>query len=518
MTLLAVITPLRAQYLCEQVMALTDKDCYLSGERLCVRVDVTLAGGVASPSRVAYVEIADHRQLYAQAVLYLTDGQGWAEIPLPAGMHSGCYQLTAYTSCLRNFGEKCFFRSQVGIINGERLSRRDNIRFLPYARYVSNRELRYELLPKFTYHAGEEVTLMLPPADGRGCAVSLGHSGVHTHLPQGQPSVPSDSVLGPEMRFFPEYEGHIVNARRTDDSKRDVFSSRLVMVGKAATLYDGRLQSDSSTYSYFTQDLSGRLPTIVDAYDREGGSVPLQLSSPFARCLPQPLPLLDVYCQEAELIARATDARHIDAVSRWKMADTLACTLGYMSQEPDYCYDLDEYANMSSIREILIEFVQGVTRRKENGVNKLFTIDRITRQYSSWPALVLLDGLPVYDIDDILEYDSHLVRYVHIYTGNFFFGRSCCQGIISFVTRGGRLSNYKLDAAMHLLSYSFPQDHPVFEPYSVSSHGTLMWCPSVRSRQMVFEAPSAAGTYQICVQGRDSSGQPFRHQVEIVVE
>ena len=68
-----------AQTQVEQVIAYTDRDCYLTGERLCVRVDATIDGH-PSPSRVAYVEIADTRRMYAQCMVALQDGQGWAEI------------------------------------------------------------------------------------------------------------------------------------------------------------------------------------------------------------------------------------------------------------------------------------------------------------------------------------------------------------------------------------------------------------------------------------------------------
>ena len=81
-----------AQSKVEVVSAYTDKDCYLVGERLCVRVDASI-DGKPSASRVAYVEISDTLSMYAQCMVALRDGHGWAEIPLPTTMHSGCYQL-----------------------------------------------------------------------------------------------------------------------------------------------------------------------------------------------------------------------------------------------------------------------------------------------------------------------------------------------------------------------------------------------------------------------------------------
>ena len=93
-------------------------------------------------------------------------------------------------------------------------------------------------------------------------------------------------------------------------------------------------------------------------------------------------------------------------------------------------------------------------------MNRLFTRFENENGYSDWPALVLLDGMPVHDMDDILEYDARLLKYIEIYNQVFTFGSSVCQGVISFVSHQGRLSNYKLDEGSKLVMYDFPQDHP----------------------------------------------------------
>ena len=89
----------------------TDKDCYLAGEELWVELSVddeAYPGNVMS--RVAYVEICDTAQVRAQGKIALTDGRGWARIQLPSTMHSGMYQITAYTRYMRNLRSDSFPR------------------------------------------------------------------------------------------------------------------------------------------------------------------------------------------------------------------------------------------------------------------------------------------------------------------------------------------------------------------------------------------------------------------------
>lgn len=509
--LIAICTSSFAQIQCERIFAVTDKECYLSGERLCIRVDALMADDTPSASRVAYVEIADTRQMYAQTMVALAQGQGWAEIELPQRMHSGSYQVTVYTRAMRNFGVECFFRSIIGVINGEQLSRRDDVRFLPYQRYAP--ENIEGLLSSDTYVAGTEVVASLPESSAEGCSVSVYRGGVYSPLAQGTVSVAGE-IATSNVLFEPEYEGHIVCSEVSSDSA--LASVRMALVGQTASLYDGR-KSASGYFQYFVPEVYGKMPTLVSAYDMDGNSVPNKLSSPYANALPKKLPQLIVYAQEPELLARATAARRQRAVSEWLRGDSLVHSTGFMRCEPSFFYDLDEYTSMNTIRELLVEFVRGVRRQKHHGVNMLYTYEPETHRYSRWPALVLLDGVPVYDVDEILEYDSHLVKYVQVYNDRFFFGSSCCQGVISFITRHGRLSNYKLNAAQKLVSYAFPQNHPTYTNQTIDCHGTVLWVPSVHERVLKFVAPTEPGVYRVVIQGRDKEGVPFRKSTQFLV-
>ena len=96
----------------------TDKDCYLAGEKLWVKVclddDILPGNGM---SKVAYVEICDTAQVRAQGKVALQEGVGWACIQLPPTMHSGVYQLTAYTRYMRNLNPESFPRKHVAVLN-----------------------------------------------------------------------------------------------------------------------------------------------------------------------------------------------------------------------------------------------------------------------------------------------------------------------------------------------------------------------------------------------------------------
>lgn len=503
-----------AQSMCEQIIAYTDKDCYLTGERICVRVDVT-AGNNPSPSRVAYVEVADTHKMVTQCMVSLDEGQGWAELPIPNDIHSGTYQISVYTKALMNYGSETFYHSLVGIINGEKLSHQDNIAFLPYdSCHIGSTTVASQSIKK-SYTPGEEIRLPLPEFDTMGCAVTVCGAGLASDLPVGEVSIPCNIPLL-AFKTVPETGGHIVKSVSADGAGDDISYARLALVGKTASLCDGQRQADGSCL-YYTSAVYGNLPVMVNAFDKSGSPVPMTLVSPYAAVLPKELPKLTVCCQEEALSRRAAEARKQAIVNQWLHSDTLRHSLSFLSVNPEYLYDLDEWTQMKDIRELFLEFVKGISVQEHHANTMLYTIDKDTKRRSKWPALVLLDGMPVYDVDEILNYDAHLIKYIQIYSGVFNFGSSFCGGVISFVTRGGRLSNYKLKTGEQLMSYSFPQNHPVFKNYTSTDCGTLLWMPAYKSKELSVLAPAASGVYQVIIQGKSVYGKTIRQRVTFEV-
>lgn len=485
-----------AQNPVEKVLAMTDRECYLAGERLRVSVDVRLDDGTPSPSKVAYIEISDTKQICAQAMVALNNGIGWGEIALSDKMHSGNYQMTVYTRAMRNIGPDAYFKSVIGIINADRLSRRDDILFLPKEQYA---QMQNDSTSNSTfYREGNELVVNIPAESIGHCSVSIEHNSLNIDR-QSAPAEQLEKNRADDVVYTSEMEGHIVTARCVKSVNFTDFKTRLVLVGQTANVYDGQLQSDGS-FSYYTNNVYGTQPSLVNGYVQNGDAVQMKLVSPFAVSLPKSMPQLTVYCDKQDMVSRTLEARCQHAINEWLNVDSLVHSTGFMDSQPDQFYDLDEYVKFNTINEIIIEFVKGVKKKKTNGANFLYTFDTETRKYSMWPALVLLDGMPVYDIDEILSYDANLVKYVQIYNKRYTFGNSCCQGVISFITHKGRLSNYKLDAGSHLLSYSFPQDHPAFVNHIGEDRGVVYWNPCVETGQLRITLPINPGKYKVSLQ------------------
>lgn len=500
---------LQAQF-AEHIMVFTDKDCYVAGERLHVSVAVT--DGDRNPldlSKVAYVELSDTRGLQAQTMVQLTDGRGWADIALPATLHNGFYQLTAYTRNLLPQGEKAFWRSLIGVVNTQQLQAGDNVTFhQPDAAPAMRRQ----------YQAGQVANLSLPQDSGYVIrTLSVVRNPLRVSLFEAPD--PTDKQYATAADCLPELEGHIVRAITADGAVAT--QSRLAGVGKGFAVFDGLSSDGGRQWQYFTNGLTGSLPLVVNAYDANNRPIAMQVQSPYAEVLPKALPMMDVYADEAALRQRTLSAKAEAAFAQALAADTIEYTATLLSREPDRLYKVDEWTGFSSIREAMLEYVQDVRRRTIEGRTYLCSRNAETREYSRLPALVLLDGMPVNDIDEILAYDARLLEYIQIYSGSYVFGCTQCHGVVSFITHKGLLSNFQPDKGSRLMRYDFPQQRPAFtlpSSSSTSSSSTVCWNPCVESAAATFTVPSQPGIYQITLSGIDARGELFRSVSEMEVK
>ena len=377
----------------------TDRSWYLAGEAMTVSM-------TDDEARIAYAELCDTHGLAAGVVIGLKGGAGKGVIELPANLHSGYYMLSAYTRHNTEVSQRL-----IAVVNPLRKSANDDIEWIL-----------------------------------------------------------SDScwVLGFEERGTrneedtPEKEGHIIKARVKNVYDGNTFTASqicpsLSIVGKQIHYFEGKMVDDS-TAVFYTYGIQGRLPLVLSALTSTGVSLPIEMISPFAALLPKELPHLVFHYKRSEVEARSLDMqRHQQALTRQPSpASPQPSALSLFGTQPDQSYNLDEYRQFLTIREVLLEYVTCVRNVKINGISRLIVRKEQDVYNTSLPTLVLIDGMPVNDTERLLNYDARRVHYINIYAGQYTFGTGVYNGILSFVTRSGQLTNYPTEPNMQYLVYDFP--------------------------------------------------------------
>lgn len=386
----------------------TDRQWYLAGEAM--KVSITDSEG-----SIAYAELCDVHGLAASAVLSLKGGVGTATILLPADLHSGYYLLSAYTRSGNQASQQL-----VAVVNAFHRSLDDDIEWVK--------------------------------ADS--CWA------------QAEGAVHSVSQKAPDL---PELEGHIVKARVKNSYNGHTFRASqirpsLSVVGKQIHYFEGKMVNDS-TALFYTFGISGKLPIVLSAASFSGISLPIEVVSPFATLLPSELPHLLFHYLRSEVEARSLDMqRHgtvpslAGTVPNKPLAGTVPeKTNSLFGTKPNLSYNLDEYRQFLTIREVLLEYVNCVANYKVNGTSRLFVRKEQEHYDTSQPSLVLIDGMPVSDVERLLSYDARRIHYINIYSGQYTFGNGPYNGVLSFVTRSGQLTNYPVERNMQYLEYDFPK-------------------------------------------------------------
>ena len=398
----------------------TDRPWYLAGETMTV-------GVTADDALIAYAELCDTRGLATGTVVSLRNGTGTGILELPSDLHSGYYVLSVYT---RHSADVAF--RLVAVVNPLRKSADDDIEWVEDEEGGTRKEegdyLGGDSLPQIYSH----FSFLLPPS--------------------------SKTI---DLR---ETEGHIIKARIKNTYDGQTFTAAQItpsvgIVGKQIHYFEGKMVNDSMAV-FYTYGVRGRQPLVLSAVTSTGVSLPIEMISPFAVLLPESLPHLVFHYQRSEVETRSLDMqRHQKAIGLRdsqpaRVLDYDATVLG---TRPELTYNLDEYRQFFTVREVLLEYVNCVSNLKINDAPQLIVHIDQAPSASLWPSLVLIDGMPVINVERLLSYDARRIHYINIYGGQYTFGNVLYNGILSFVTRSGQLTNYPPEPNAQYLVYGFPE-------------------------------------------------------------
>ena len=393
----------------------TDRQWYLAGEAM--EVSITTDNAL-----IAYAELCDTNSLLAAATTHLNKGKGSTTIELPSNLHSGYYVLSVYTRDNANVTNKL-----VAIINPLRKNKDDDIEWVQ---------------------------------DDSCWVTGVGES----------------DLINNKTIDVRETEGHIIKARIRNIYGGNTFKDNqitpsLSIIGKQIHYFEGKMINDT-TAVFYTNGINGKQPLVLSAISSTGATLPIEMINPFEALLPRNLPHLVFHYKRNEVESRSMDMqRHQIAITPTKRELQLGdhtddtaedvVPLDYdetvFGIKPDLSYNLDEYRQFLTIREVLLEYVVYVSNKTINGVSKLIVRKEDAAYDTSSPTLVLIDGMPVIDTERLLNYDARRIHHINIYSGQYTFGNGVYNGILSFVTRSGRLTNYPTEPNMQYLVYEFPK-------------------------------------------------------------
>ena len=537
--------PLQGREVVERLYVTTDKNSYVAGDVVgCALYCFELGNSsllLSGFSSVAYLELVSADGVAMQEKVALVDGVGGAMLRLSPNLPSGNYKLVAYTKQNKNESGFTPYAKDITIYNT-----------LVDTKVKGNVEIAEGAVPQ---GAGAEnpisplvqvsvsngkvqgkipVEILSKVKEKAFLSVSVYHKDSLSQLPaQEIRSFMIGALKGGagvvSHTYVPDFEGEVVQFKSDGINRKMILS----FPGRDNNIYISNVNGDGDLYFYTgsvygTKD--GMLQVMPGYTDRKHKS---ELVSPFIGKFDFDYPKMYITKgMKGELEAKSVAMQ----VSRRFGADTLTVPLPQRGdpfmEVPDKSYLLDDYTRFHTIHEVITEYISNVRIRTLDG-KKSFTIlykDAVGNEmYSRFATLALLDGMPIFNHEDILGYDPMLVKQIRVYTSPYRISDITYEGVICFDTYKGNIPSFPVDKDAYMFTYKgslYPEYLSGEQFYNNSDipnyRETLYWNPMVRMAPgdaLRFEcvAPKYPGHFELVVEGVTESGQPVFYRTSFEV-
>lgn len=529
----------------ERIYLATDRRAYISGETVWLSLYCFDASG-AKPcfselSSVAYIELRDGETLVSAAKLKLEKGRGGGKLAVPISLPTGNYRLIAYTRYMLNEDIPRFFDMVIPIFNTlttERIS----------GNVLIKKELDQEEEPILPLSVTSKEVAVQWNGDKvrvqnlRGEAMTLNISIARVDIPEERFFTITDfwneqkaalGSVGFKNQYILEYEGEIIRGRVENGSailqgKHLIYLST---VGTDPDVYAAPVDAATGDFSFFTKSIVGSREIALEL--PEAAEASFALTDPFVKPVVAPAPPLLIDPQyEPHLLQRSIEMQVNHHFGIDTLFDRIAIQEGPpLSEKQPTVYLLDDYTRFSTMQDIVLEFVSGVRFRKINNRSLLQVVidSDFERGYTDQNALVLIDGVAVFDHERLIGYDLQKVKSVSVYHSSYRIGGQIYDGLVCLNTYKGNFPGLFLGKNAVILDYEGVQ-YPCRFTGGTSADFTkrpdlrslLYWDPLVElaqgeNREFEIRTSSIPGKYAVIIEGVTAGGQLVYSRTERLI-
>ncbi|MFT2009486.1 hypothetical protein ACMA1I_12480 [Pontibacter sp. 13R65] len=330
------------------------------------------------------------------------------------------------------------------------------------------------------------------------------------------------------ISYTPEYDGHLIRGRLSHSVSGAPASGIAAYLGSPSRhvrLYHA-VSDSSGVFQFEVKDFLGPREIVLQTDFREDSTYHFEVFNPFSeKYTAYTRPIFDV----SESLEHSIALRHKEVEAQqlyFRAYRQLFKPSGIDSiafyGHPDQQYFLDDYTRFKVMEEVMREYVSGVMVRKRRGRFHFLLVNKPYKTYFKEDPMVLLDGVPVFDIDKIMAFDPLLVKRLDVITATFLHGPVLYDGIVSYATYKGDLGGFPLDPRALMMEYEgLQQEREFYAPaYATAEEkqsrlpdfrNLLYWSPQILTKadgkgRASFFTSDSAGIYLLVVQGITNNG------------
>jgi hypothetical protein len=547
----------------ENLNVRTDRDIYISGEQIWLKI-YKLSGLTGCPdnlSKIVYVELLDTQFNPLNQIKVMVDGtSGSAFLMLSDTLSSGNYLIRAYTKWMLNSTADRDVYKPIFIINpfkkiynllsssigpnpgnGNDPLSGSSISVTGQAKKDPDNQISIKINPlQGQYGQRERVQIDINVSDRSGKPVDadmlvsvvrspLVFSGGMNDFP----GFLSDTLTGTIRQSqgrWPEIEGEFVTGTiRYISSGEPVQNEEISLsfVGKKDRCRFSRTNYNGE-FLFVVKDQFGPGEIVIQPLSKNIRDVYVELDQPFSTVFDEytfQFPVID--SSRVEGINKAIIATQVGSVydqigkKNDLPAENLRIATFYST--PSRRVKMSDFIELTDIREVVKELLPEVAVYRKNKDVGLKVIPNNPYVIFDNQAIVLVDGVPVHDVEALLKVPSKEFDHIDIIDAKYYYKDFIFEGIVSFVTNKGNGNVMEPDnSAYRQLFDGAQQKAGFYEPdYRTDSlkaslipdfRNTLLWEPEIRSgsegrTHVQFYTSDEGGTYTIIIEGITSDGK-----------
>lgn len=326
--------------------------------------------------------------------------------------------------------------------------------------------------------------------------------------------------------FLPEVRGHIVSGivTRGGEKQRGVFTY-LGSPGKIIRAY-GSWSNENGEVRFEIKDFYGARRIILQTKTDTSETYDIKIVDPFSSARrKEKLPSFRLDERFADALLSRSMAMQVQDIFYYEQFGDQFVPPSVDSSafygKADATYLLDDYTRFPVMEEVMREYVPGVFVRKRKDGFHFIVVDQVRGGVLQGDPMVLLDGVPILDVDDIMAMDPLRVKKLEVIKRSYYLGQAVFSGIVSYTTYHGDLGGMEIDPRSVSLNYDGLQlkrqfHKPQYNRQQLNDRMPdqrylLHWEPDISTNdegksQVEFFTSDVPGRYLVVVEGLNATG------------
>jgi len=192
----------------------------------------------------------------------------------------------------------------------------------------------------------------------------------------------------------------------------------------------------------------------------------------------------------------------------------------------------DDYVKLPTLEEFFFELIPNVILKKKKG-KRYFTLIGDHADLALYKPLLLLDHVPIVDVETILPISPEKIDHIDIVNATYIRGYLHFGGIISITSLEGDMAEIDIPSNSRLFNFKTfePQQEIEFPDYSTNTNNEripdyrncLFWIPDIKMERdekarFDFYTSDNQGEYVVVVHGITADGVILEGQCNFVVK